>query len=235
VQALASAFNQTHDTTVCWRKAGSGESLDLLRNGEVDVILVHAPEAERVAVDQGWAVCRTLLGSNEFLLVGPKDDPADVSTATSVTDAFARIARGRATLVSRGDNSGTHQRELAIWDKTGIEPRGEWYVVTHDFMLETLKLADSRRAYFMTDSSTWAIAGKGLRNLVVLQRGDPLLLNIYHGLCQPENTTRDHTSARQFLEFVASEEGQKIVRLFGQAEYGACLYQDAEHTLQLSK
>ena len=125
LQALATAFNKKHDTTIRWKKAGSGASLRLLKQCKVHVALVHAPEAEKRAVLEGWAIDRTPIGSNEFYIVGPKDDPAGVSQAASVAQAYARIARAKSTFLSRGDNSGTHKKELAVWEAAGIEPSGE--------------------------------------------------------------------------------------------------------------
>ena len=209
LEALANAFNRTHDSTVCWRRAGSGESLELLRQKQVDVVLVHAPEAERKAVEQGWGACRTLIGANEFYLVGPKKDPAGVSSTTSVVDAYTRIARTQSTFLSRGDNSGTHQKELSLWEQAGIQTQGSWYVVTHDFMLETLKKADELQAYFMTDSSTWVIGKRGLPNLVVLLKGDPSLINIYHGLCQPDDAPAARRAESSFSSLSHRRKGRE--------------------------
>jgi tungstate transport system substrate-binding protein len=128
---------------MCWKKAGSGASLKLLKNKAVDVVMVHAPTSEKKVVQEGWAIKRTLIGSNEFYIVGPKDDPADISKASSAADAYRMIAEAGAKFFSRGDNSGTHKKEMAVWKKAGIQPSGLWYVVTKDFMMATLKRAQS--------------------------------------------------------------------------------------------
>ncbi|SHE99121.1 tungstate transport system substrate-binding protein [Desulfacinum infernum DSM 9756] len=234
LEELAAAFNADHDSRLCWIKAGSGKSLQLLRSGRVDMVMVHAPEAEKKAVSEGWATQRTLLASNEFYVVGPASDPASVRGATDVVDAYRRIAEAEAVFLSRGDNSGTHKKERMIWSKAGIQPRGRWYMVTGTFMWATLKKADEVGGYFMTDSSTWVAARKDLRGLRVLFRGDPLLVNVYHALCAPPQTTEGARLARRFIEFLASDQGQRIIRHYGVEQYGEPLYNDAAYAAQFA-
>jgi tungstate transport system substrate-binding protein len=229
LKALAAGFAKTTPCTLCWVKAGSGKSLALLKAKKVDLIMVHAPAAEKAAVADGWAIDRTLMGSNEFYIVGPVNDPANVASATSAADAYARVASAKALFFSRGDNSGTHKKELAVWEKAGLSPSGNWYVVTRDFMMATLKRADAEKGYFMTDSSTWVAAKKQLKNLKVLYRGDPFLINTYHGLCQPPGVTKGQPTAVQFLRFVASEAGQKVIGTFGSDRFAEPLYNDAAY------
>ncbi len=229
VEALAAAFNDNHDARLCWRKAGSGASLKLLKGKAVDVIMVHAPAAEKQAVADGWAVKRSLIGSNEFYIVGPKEDPAGIAAATSAADAYGRIAKANALFFSRGDNSGTHKKELAIWKKAGVQPSGDWYRITKTFMMATLKMADSEKGYFMTDSSTWVAAKQELANLSILFRGDPMLINTYHALCQPQGATAAQPLAAAFVDFLVSEQGQQIVRMYGADLYGEGLYNDAAY------
>ncbi len=194
--------------------------------------MVHAPVAEKKAVEEGWAIRRTLIGSNEFYIVGPQDDPARIAEAKSAAEAYGRIAKFGATFLSRGDNSGTHKKEMSIWEKAAIRPSGKWYVVTGTFMMDTLKRADEMRGYFMTDSSTWVSAGKEIRNLKILFRGDPVLINTYHALCQPEGATPGQAFGIKFIEFTASEQGQKVIREYGAGQYGDALYNDAEYAKQ---
>jgi tungstate transport system substrate-binding protein len=232
LKVLAEAFNNKHDTSLCWIKAGSGKSLKLLNAKKVDLVMVHAPAAEKKAVQEGWAINRTLIGSNEFYIVGPKNDPAGIKQAKSAADAYARIAKKQAKFLSRGDNSGTHKKEMAIWAKASIKPSGQWYIVTKDFMMATLKKANAVNGYFMTDSSTWVAGKKDLGNLGVLFRGDPLLINTYHGLCQPEGATHSQMYAAKFIAFLASEEGQKAIRDYGKDLYGEAMYNDAVYAKQ---
>lgn len=232
LEVLANAFNQTHDTQLCWKKAGSGASLKLLKAKSVDLVMVHAPAAEKQAVADGWAIKRNLIGSNEFYIVGPAGDPAKIAAATRAADAYKRIAGAKALFLSRGDNSGTHKKELAIWKAAGITPEGDWYKVTHTFMMATLKMADAENGYFMTDSSTWVAAKKELANLKILYRGDPVLINTYHTLCQPEGATSTQPLAAAFVDFVVSDAGQELLRKYGADQYGEGLYNDAAYAKQ---
>jgi tungstate transport system substrate-binding protein len=232
VKALASAFTPEANTTLVWKKAGSGESLKMLKDKEVDMVMVHAPAAEKKAVEEGWATQRTLIGSNEFYLVGPASDPAKIATAKNVVAAYTRIAQAKARFFSRGDNSGTHKKEMAIWDKAGIKPGDDWYIVTKEFMTATLKRANAENGYFMTDSSTWAAEKKTVPNLKILFRGDKMLINTYHALAQPAGATPGAATAAKFIEFVKSEQGQQIIRDYGKGKYGEGLYSDADYARQ---
>jgi tungstate transport system substrate-binding protein len=232
LEELANTFNETHKTSICWIKAGSGQSLKLLNQKAVDMVMVHAPAAEKKAVQEGWAIKRTLIGSNEFYIVGPKDDPAGIAAAKSASDAYASIAKSQSTFLSRGDNSGTHKKELAIWKKAGLKPEGPWYLITKAFMMATLKKADQVKGYFMTDSSTWVAGKKDLHNLKVLFRGDPMLINTYHGLCLPKDNGETQVMAAKFIDFLSSDDGQKIIGEFGKRLYGEAMYNDADYAKQ---
>ncbi|MBN1277728.1 MAG: substrate-binding domain-containing protein, partial [Deltaproteobacteria bacterium] len=229
LKALADSFNKKQGTSLCWIKAGSGQSLKLLKEKAVDMIMVHAPAAEKEAVKSGWAVKRTLIGSNEFYIVGPRNDPAGISSAKDAPEAYARIANAQARFLSRADNSGTHKKEMAIWEKAGIKPSVNWYVETKTFMMATLKQANNEGAYFMTDSSTWIAGRKEMGNLAILFRGDLFLINTYHAMSQPEGTTTGQKYASEFIDFVKSAEGQKIIQTYGADLYGEGIYNDAEY------
>jgi len=232
LEVLADRFNSRHGSQMCWIKAGSGKSLQLLQNRIVDAVMVHAPAAEKKAVQEGWAMNRTLIGSNEFYIVGPESDPAAIASATSAADAYSRIAETKSPFLSRGDNSGTHKKEMAVWKQAGIDPSGDWYIVTKDFMMATLRKANQIPGYFMTDSSTWVAGKKGLANLRVLFRGDPFLVNTYHGLCQPPGATDCQPLAQKFIDFLGSEEGQSILGQYGVDRFGEAMYNDAEYARQ---
>jgi len=224
VKVLAESFSRKNNVTVCWVKAGTGEAMNMLKNKSVDMIMVHAPAEEKKAVEDGWAADRNLIGSNEFFIVGPANDPAKISKAKNVVDAYRLIAESKSKFLSRGDNSGTHKKELSIWKKAGINPEGSWYVISKGFMTETLKKANDEGAYFMTDSSTWIAARKDVPKLKVLFKGDKFIINTYHTLRNP-----DSKIAAKFIAFVISSEGQAIIRDFGKKEHGESLYNDAEY------
>ena len=222
-------FCRENDCRIKWLKRGSGASLQALKDGQVDVVMVHAPQAEQEAVEQGWATGRTLLGSNQFFIVGPATDPAQIRTADSAADAYAMIAEAKAPFFSRADNSGTHKKEMHIWDLAGIEPQGEWYKKTHDFMGPTLMKADKASGYFMTDSSTFVVKEARLENLVVLFKDDPILINVYHALMgNPQELPGTNDAlARKFLRHIGFGPGQAVYRSFGLEQYGQPLYKDA--------
>jgi len=223
-EKLAGRFLEDNaGTAVCWIKAGTGESLDLLKQGRADVIMVHAPEAEKRAVREGWAADRRPIGSNEFYIVGPRDDPAGIAKAKSAAEAYRRIAMKKATFISRGDNSGTHRKEMSLWRKAGVSPVGGWYVVTGGFMSASHRKADTLRGYFMTDSSTWVVEKGNCGNLRVLYKGDPALVNMYHALTTPAKGASLH-QAGKFTDFLASDKGQEIIRTFGRERYGEALH-----------
>ena len=237
LQALAEGFNQTVQgkATLQWIKAGSGKSLQLLKDQKVDMVMVHAPAAEKKAVQEGWATDRTLIGSNEFFMVGPASDPAKIAAAKSATDAYRRIAKAKAKFFYRGDNSGTHKKELQIWKAAGIQPQGDWYVVTKDFMTATLKRANQEKGYFMVDSSTWTAEKKHMADLKVLYKGDKMLVNTYNALAQPTGATPGAALAAKFIAFVASPQGQQIIKDYGKDRYGEGLYNDAAYARQYEK
>ena len=232
LKVLAEAFGKQDNAQMTWFKAGSGKSLQLLKDKRVDMIMVHAPAAEERAVKDGWAIKRTLLGSNEFFIVGPANDPAKIAGAKSAAEAYRRIATAKAKFFSRGDNSGTHKKELDLWKKAGLQPQGDWYVVTKDFMTATLNRANKEKGCFMVDSSTWVAAKKEVPNLKILFKGDKLLVNTYHALCQPSGATPGAATAAKFIDFVASPQGQKIIQDYGKKRYGEGLYNDAAYAKQ---
>lgn len=231
LQALAEPFCQTNHCRINWVKKGSGASLKSLKEGSVDMVMVHAPALEKKAVEEGWATMRTLLGSNKFYIVGPKSDPAGITNAKSAQDAYERIAKAQAVFFSRGDNSGTHKKEIKIWKLAEIDPSGNWYVATKDFMGPSLMRADKNLGYFMTDSSTFFVKRYKIRNLKILFKGDPILVNLYHALVASPKThpQKNYALAAKFVRFVSSPEGQKIYREYGKIKYGTPLYNDAEY------
>ncbi|MBI5923371.1 MAG: substrate-binding domain-containing protein [Betaproteobacteria bacterium] len=226
LKLLAEDFARRADAQMVWIKAGTGASLKLLQEKKVDMVMVHAPEQINKAVKDGWATGKTLIGSNEFYIVGPKHDPAQIAKAESAADAYRRIAAASANFVSRGDNSGTHQKEMQIWQKAGVQPGGAWYIVTKDFMTASLKRANAEKAYFMSDSSTWIMEKGVAPDLQILFRGDRALVNTYHALTAPPGATAGRDTAEKFVAYVASADGQKIIAEYGKDKFGEGLYND---------
>jgi tungstate transport system substrate-binding protein len=237
LKAIADPFCKANNCRVNWVKKGSGASLKAMKEGKVDLVMVHAPAAEKAAVKEGWATMRTLLGSNEFYIVGPDSDPAGISKAGTAKEAYTMIAKAQAKFFSRGDNSGTHKKEMMIWKLTGINPLGSWYIITKDFMGPTLMRADKEEGYFMTDSSTYYVKQSKIKNLKILFKSDPILVNVYHALvASPEKYPKaNYDLASKFVKFMSSTEGQKIFGEYGKAKYGTAIYNDAEYAKKCEK
>ncbi|HXF96733.1 MAG TPA: substrate-binding domain-containing protein [Gemmatimonadales bacterium] len=205
---------------------GSGHALELGRRGDADVVLSHAPEQERALVDSGYFVRRLLVMHNDFLIVGPDEDPAGVRGLTSAVAALARVA-GRALFVSRGDRSGTHQLERALWRRAGIAVPGpgSWYLESGQGMSETLQMADQKRAYTLTDRATYLVWHERLR-LVPAVEGDSLLYNVYHVMeVNPRNAPRVNVrGARVLARFFVAPETQRLIAAFGRTRFGQSLF-----------
>ncbi len=229
LKVLAEEFARRADARMIWVKAGTGASLKLLQEQKVDMAMVHAPAQVEKALQDGWATGKILIGSNEFYIVGPKGDPAGIAKAGNAADAYRRIAEAKARFVSRGDNSGTHQKEMQIWQKAGLQPSGDWYIVTKEFMTASLKRANAEGAYFMSDSSTWIMEKQVAPDLVILYRGDKFLVNTYHALVAPKGSTSGRDTAEGFISFVASPDGQRIIADYGRDHFGEALYNDAAY------
>lgn len=225
VEELAQKFNAKNDTKICWIKAGSGKGLSLLKEGKVDISMTHSPKEEKALVSQGLAKNRTLIGSNEFYIIGPKEDPAGIKTAKTASEAYTKIANAKALFYTRDDKSGTHVKELSIWKLANIEPNGEWYKPNRDFMMATLRKADETKGYFMSDSSTYKMIKDELKNSDVLFSGDEVLINVYAAM-SAKNAPK---AADEFIEFLKGNEAQEIFKNYGKQKFGTALYEDAQY------
>jgi tungstate transport system substrate-binding protein len=227
LDSLVPVFERRTGYTVKVVAVGSGQALALGRRGDADVVLSHAPEAERALVDSGYFVRRRLVMHNEFLIVGPAGDPAGLRGSSDAVAAFQKLALGRGAFVSRGDQSGTHQRELILWKRSGLSaaPRDGWYIESGQGMGATLQLADEKRAYTLTDRGTY-LAWRDKLQLVPIVEGDPLFYNVYHVLeLNPRNAPRINTAGgRAFADFLVSPEIQALIEQFGKARFGQSLF-----------
>lgn len=194
---------------------GTGKSLKLGANGDVDIALVHAPAAELEYVEQGYFVDRRAVMFNDFVIVGPENDPAGIKSAKTAAEALSKIAEGGADFVSRGDDSGTHKKELQLWQAAGIEPKGSWYIAAGQGMGAVLKLADEKLGYALTDRGT-QIAFAEKMDLMVLNEGDAALGNPYHIMAvNPEKQPHvRYDLARQYTDFITSKTGQQLIAAF---------------------
>lgn len=199
---------------------GSGQALELARRGDADVILVHAPEAEERFVAGGHAVSRARVMYNDFVVAGPAEDPAGIRGLPDPAEALRRIRASGATFLSRGDSSGTHDREIALWREAGLEPGGEGYAETGQGQGTTLQVASERRAYVLTDRATLQQLA-GVLDVEPLVEGHPALINVYSVLVP--RATRHETLARTFAAWLASEAGAQVIDDFN-AERGETMF-----------
>jgi tungstate transport system substrate-binding protein len=204
---------------------GSGQALELGRRGDADVLLTHAPDAEKTFLAEGHGQWRQLVMHNDFVLVGPESDPARIKGKKSSVEAFRQIATSRSPFVSRGDESGTHMKEQGIWKEVQIEPEDEWYVRAGTGMAEVLRMADEKRAYTLTDRGTY-LAQRGRLGLVILAEGDVLLRNPYSVMVvnSEKHPQVNHAAARQFVEFMLSPDVQRAIGEFGVDQFGQALF-----------
>jgi tungstate transport system substrate-binding protein len=205
---------------------GSGQAMAMGQKGEADVLLVHSPEAEKKFMSEGYGVNRKLVMHNDFIIVGPKTDPARIKGSKSSVDAFKKIAASNAVFMSRGDNSGTHSKEKAIWKAVGINPEGQkWYQQTGLGMGQTLSVAAEKKTYTLADRGTYLALKKNL-GLDILTEGDAVLLNIYHVIeVNPAKWPKvNATGAKAFADFMVSRDAQGIIKKFGIEKYGSPLF-----------
>jgi tungstate transport system substrate-binding protein len=205
---------------------GSGQAMKMGERGEADVLLVHSPAAEKKFMAEGYGVSRKIVMHNDFVIVGPASDPAKIRDAKTTQDAFKRIAETGSLFISRGDNSGTNAKELAIWKADGIDPVGQkWYQPTGLGMGQTLNVAAEKKGYTLTDRATY-LAFKKTLGLVILKEGDPILLNIYHVIeLNPAKSPKINVAGgKAFADFMVAKKTQEEIGKFGVAKYGSPLF-----------
>ena len=225
LDVLVPLFEQKTGYTVKTIAVGTGQALALAARGEADVVLAHAPSLEKKYVADGKMLDRRLVMYNDFVIIGPADDPAKIKGMKKAADAMKAIASTGSRFVSRGDNSGTHVLEKSLWKLAGVEPQGAWYLEAGQGMGATLGIADDRKAYTLTDRGTYLAFQKRVR-LPILVEGDKPLLNIYSVMrVNPSNGPRINSAGgAAFAEFVLSPETQAVIKTFGVEKYGQPLF-----------
>lgn len=205
---------------------GSGQAMAMGQKGEADVLLVHSPEAEKKFVAAGYGVNRRLIMHNDYIVVGPQEDPAKIKGAKPTTEAFKKIAAAGALFLSRADKSGTHSKEMAIWKAAGINPeKQKWYQETGLGMGQTMNVTSEKKGYTLADRGTYLALKKNLQ-LDILVEGDAILLNIYHGIeVNPAKWPKVNAAGgKAFADFMVSKKVQDIVKIFGVEKFGAPLF-----------
>mgnify|MGYP003860955411 FL=1 len=209
---LHSAFEKQTDIKVSVIAVGTGKALKIGSNGDVDVVFVHAPAAELNYVEQGDFIDRSAVMHNDFIIVGPENDPANIISAKTAIEALRKISLNQSQFVSRGDDSGTHKKEKQLWQQAGLKPKGAWYAAAGQGMGAVLRIADEKQGYALTDRGT-QIAFLDKITLKVLFEGDAALFNPYHVMAvNPEkHPDVNYELAKKYIDFVTSEQGQNII------------------------
>jgi tungstate transport system substrate-binding protein len=226
LDVLVPDFEDQSDYQVKIIAVGTGEALAMGERGDADVLLVHAPSSELELVESGAAINRQLVMHNDFIIVGSEDDPAGIEGMTSAADAFTTIYENEATFISRGDNSGTHKKEIAIWEDAGLDPEGQsWYEQSGQGMGATLQIANQKGAYTLTDRGTYLAQSENL-DLVVLVEGDPVFFNVYHVMqVNPEKFDKVNAEGgAAFVDFMISDATQAVIKDFGVDKFGQPLF-----------
>jgi tungstate transport system substrate-binding protein len=210
---LHPAFETNFDVKVDVIAVGTGKALRLGENGDVDVVMVHAPAAEISFVDNGHGVERLSVMHNDFVILGPQDDPAGLGGATSLNEALQRLHSSGSHFVSRGDDSGTHKKEMSLWHTAGENPSGNWYLAVGQGMGAVIQIANDKQAYTLSDRGTY-LAHKDKISLIPVFEGDPELFNPYHVIIvNPAKHPHVKTDlAKKYVDFIRGETGQKIIR-----------------------
>jgi tungstate transport system substrate-binding protein len=230
LEVLVPLFEKQTGYSVKTVSVGTGQALALAAKGDADVALVHAPGLEKKYVADGRLQNRRLVMYNDFVIIGPKNDPAKTKTLKSALAALKAIAQAKAPFVSRGDNSGTHNLEKSLWKEAGIAPSGPWYIESGQGMGATLGIANERNAYSITDRGTYLALGKRV-TLPILVEGDRVLLNIYSVMeVNPANGPRVNAAGgKAFADFLVSAEAQNLIKSFGVEKFGQPLFVPVAH------
>jgi tungstate transport system substrate-binding protein len=225
LDVLVPMFERQTGSSVKTISVGTGQALALAARGEADVTLAHAPAVERKYVQEGKMQNRRLVMYNDFVIIGPEADPAGIKGEKSAAAALKRIAERSVRFVSRGDKSGTHTLELALWKQAGVTPAGPWYIESGQGMGATLGIADDRGAYAITDRATALAFAKRVK-LKTMVEGDKPLLNIYSVMeVNPANGPRVNAAGgKAFADFMLAPETQAVIRTFGVDKYGQALF-----------
>ena len=225
LDVLLDLFTKESGYTVKPIAVGTGQAIELGRKGSADILWVHSPDDELQFVAEGYGTNRVSFMHNVFVLLGPTGDPARVRGTSAITNAFRKIAEAKSPFVSRGDQSGTHKKELKIWKQTGITPAAPWYIEVGQGMAQTVHVANEKQAYCLADRSTQLSLRKMIQ-LGIVSEGDPALRNVYSLiLVNPVKFPKVNAiGARALQDFLLSARTKKIVEEFGKKEYGTQLF-----------
>ena len=223
LDVLIPPFEEKYNARVDVVSVGTGKAISLAENGDADIILVHARDAENEFVEAGFGVNRRDVMYNDFVISGPASDPAGVKGMENASEAFSEIAQSNSSFVSRGDDSGTNKKELSIWASTDVEPSGNWYIETGQGMGASLNVANEKEAYILADRGTYLAYSSDL-DIEILVEGDSELFNPY-GIIPVNPAYHTHVNyqmAMSFVGYITSHQGQKIISEY--TAYGKVLF-----------
>ena len=225
LDVLVPLFEKQTGYSVKTVSVGTGQALAQAAKGDADVVLVHAPSLEKKYVSDGKLLNRRLVMYKDFVIIGPKDDPAKIKSAKTALGALKLIEQSKSPFVSRGDNSGTHNLEKSLWKEAGITPKGDWYIEAGQGMGATLNIANERNAYTITDRGT-LLALRNRISLPILVEGDQALLNIYSVMeVYPANGPRINVAGgKAFADFMVAPQTQNVIKNFGVEKFGQSLF-----------
>jgi len=233
LDVLVPLFQEQTGYVVQTVAVGTGAALKMAEEGNADVLLVHAPASEKALMEAGWGKDRMLVMHNDFVIVGPEDDPAGIQGIATAVEAFQMIADAGADFITRGDDSGTNKMEISLWGKTQTDPNGQaWYIDSGQGMGATLTITSEKQAYTLTDRATY-LANKENLDLEILVEGDAALLNVYHVMTvNPDKWPKsNYEGALAFADFMTSPETQAVIGEFGVDKFGQPLFfPDADKT-----
>jgi tungstate transport system substrate-binding protein len=233
LDVLVPMFQEQSCYTVQTIAVGSGEAMKMGEEGNADVLLVHAPASEKTFMETGNGTDRFLVMHNDFIIVGPSSDPAGIKGTDSAIDAFKTIYDTGSPFITRGDDSGTHKKELSLWTSAELDPAGQaWYMETGQGMGASMIVASEKEAYILTDRATY-LANKDNYQLEILVEGDTSLLNVYHVITvnQTQWPKVNYEGALAFAKFMIDPATQEVIGQFGVDTYGQPLfYPDADKT-----
>src|SRR3990167_2375237 len=225
LDVLVPMFEKQTGLTVKTISVGTGQALALAARGEADVTLAHAPSVERKYVEEGKLLNRRLVLYNDFVIIGPLEDPAKIKGLPKALDAMKRIAESRSRFVSRGDKSGTHTLELGLWKQAAVEPKGPWYIESGQGMGQTLGIADDRRAYTLTDRATWLAFQKRVSLPLLVEKYRPLpSLSSVLEVAPASGPRVNAAGGKAFADFMLASEAKAAIKTFGEDKYGQPLF-----------
>ncbi|NOR80380.1 MAG: solute-binding protein [Methyloprofundus sp.] len=212
LRALNPLFEKTYNVRLNVIAVGTGKALRLGESGDVDIVFVHAPKAELEFVSKGYGVDRKAVMHNDFVLIGPQTNPAKITLTQPITTALQKITASKSIFISRGDDSGTHKKEMALWQSTRTTPSGANYLAVGQGMGAVLKIADEKQAYTLTDRGTY-IAFKDKIDLVIINEGDQALFNPYHIMAvnPAKHKHVRYELAKKYIDYVTGDEAQALI------------------------